>query len=281
MNFKFWEWFGSGRHAKDVDLKFLEWFELKKKADPYADPTDLAVLREYQSFQKAVAIARAPMETISRFDIGDGVVIKGEVTDPSLADPAEILKRKLQFGIHQSTLTGPDTYRISGVGAIAEAVTVVGKVNKNTLYELGYDIKEENAQMVKNLGLEPELGTKPDPVFCSEEQCLAASGVDFAHYSGKPEERPAGMQPTFPPPEEFLSGTAAAVAPALDMGDIQAETRSRIKAFHDKADAHSPDCELYDHFMNHIDEQGQEFDCLHSCKCKGKHEDDQGDLAPV
>ncbi len=281
MNFKFWEWFGSGRHAKDVDLKFLEWFELKKKTDPYADPTDLAVLEEFHRFQKAVAIQRAPMEKISRFEMGEGVVFKGEVPNPSFHDDAETLKRKLQSGIHQSVLTGPDTVRLNGVGAIAESLMVVGKVNKARLYELGYDIKEENAQMVKNLGLEPELGTKPDPVFCSEEKCLAASGVDFAHFSGKPEDRPAGMQPTFLPPEEFFSGTAAAVAPALEESSPLV-VAAKVTAFHALAEKHDPSCAMHEHFLCHIDETtGMEFDCWHECICKGKHEDDQGNLAPV
>jgi hypothetical protein len=278
MNFKFWEWF---KKKPEGDLRFLEWFELKKKADPNADPTDLSVLEEFHSFQRAVAISRAPMETISRFDIGDGVVIKGEVSNPNFADDAETLKRKLQHGIHQSVQTGPDTLRLNGVAAIGESITVVGKVNKAQLYDLGYDIKEENAQMVKNLGLEFEPGAKPDPVFCSEEKCLAASGVNFAHYSGRPEERPVEMQPTFPPPEEFLAPTEFATPSEL-LGDIQAETRSRIKAFRANADDHDTSCELHDHFLYHIDERGNVFDCLHApCKCKGKYGNDQGYAAPV
>src|SRR5271157_1415161 len=153
MNFKFWEWFKK-KEQGNPDLKFWEWFQLKKKTYPDADPTDLAVLQEYRAYQNAVAIQRAPMETISRFEMGEGVVIKGEVSDPNFTDSAETLKRKLQYSIHQSVLAGPDTVQLDGVRAIAESMTVVGKVNKERLYELGYDIKEENAKMVKDLGLE-------------------------------------------------------------------------------------------------------------------------------
>ncbi len=278
MNFKFWEWFKS---KPEGDLKFLEWFELKKKTDPYADPTDLAVLEEFHRFQKAVAIQRAPMETISRFNIGDGVVIKGEVSDPSLADDAETLKRKLQSGIHQSVQIGPDTYEVSGVGAIAEAVTVVGKIDESNLYGLGYDIKEESAKMVKALGLEPEKGSKPDPAGLSEEESLKNEHVSFSHYSGKPEERPWEMQPTFPPPEEFLSGTAAAVAPALEEPSPLV-VAAKVTAFHALAEKHDPSCAMHEHFLCHIDETtGMEFDCWHECICKGKHEDDQGNPATV
>lgn len=44
-----------------------------------------------------------------------------------------------------------------------------------------------------------------------------------------------------------------------------------VEAFHAFAKNHQPDCEWYNHFMNHIDEEtGVEFECDHvmPCKCK-------------
>ncbi len=132
--------------------------------------------------------------------------------------------------------------------------------------------------MVRNLGLETP-GTPPTKDV-SEEESLKNEYVSFSHYSGKPGDRPVEMQPT-PPPDEFLSGTAAAVAPALEEASPLV-VAAKVAAFHDLAKNHDPSCAMYDHFMSHIDETtGMEFDCWHICNCKGKHEDDQGTLAPV
>lgn len=201
MTLKFWNWFK--KQPKGVDFKFLQWFELKKQADPKTNPTDLAVLEEYLRYQKAVMIARQPLEKISRFEMGDGVVFKDNVTAPDLGtDKPEDFVRKLKSGVHQSVQTGPDTFKLSGVGAIGESVTIVGQVNKKQLYSLGYDIKEENQAMVKALGVESPASIEG----VSEQDLLKNDGVGFTHYSGKPEDRPWEMRPTEPLPEEFLGG---------------------------------------------------------------------------
>src|SRR5208282_3659238 len=136
-----------------MNLKFWEWFKTKQATDPEADPTALETLNEYR---KAVGIERKPMQRIDRFEgIGNGVAFSDDVKGPSFEDNAEDLKRKLRHSIHQSILTGADTLTLDGVKAIGETITIVGKVDKSKLYDLGYDIKEESAAMVKGLGLEP------------------------------------------------------------------------------------------------------------------------------
>jgi hypothetical protein len=55
----------------------------------------------------------------------------------------------------------------------------------------------------------------------------------------------------------------------------KAEKQSKEKAiaatvarFHAKASDHKPECELYDHFMHHIEEKtGEHYDCIHEWPC--------------
>ncbi|GEM_PF-6721645 len=174
-----------------MNLKFWEWFKEKQAADPtLLDPTDEKVLKEYQD---AIGIKRIPFQSIDRCDL-----TTSEVTNnPDLGtDTPETLALKLKYGIHQSVMPGPDTHMVSGVRAISMGgiVEVIHKVDKSKLFELGYDITEENETFVKNLGLDgaplPEGATAKTP----EEERLHLEGVDFKHYTGKPQSRPWEMQ---------------------------------------------------------------------------------------
>ena len=178
-----------------MNLKFWEWFKKKQETTPHLDPTDEKVLREYQD---AIGIERIPMQSIDRHNL-----TMGEIAGPDLGkDDAETLKNKLKYSIHQSTMSGPDTVTLSGVRAIGETVTIIGKIDKSKLFELGYDIKEENESFVKNLGLMPEKTTEttteiiteseiPLPAGAtaktSEEERLRLEGVELSHHSGKPD----------------------------------------------------------------------------------------------
>jgi hypothetical protein len=285
-----------------MNLKFWEWFKKKQETDPnLLDPTDAAVLREYQD---AIGIQRIPMQSIDRHDL-----TTGEIANPDLGkDDADTLKMKLKYGIHQSTMLGADTHTVSGVRAISEeggTVTIIKKIDKSKLYELGYDISVENETFVKDLGLVPQRTTTTDtetiteseiplPVGATidtpEEERLRLEGVDFHHYSGKPQDRPWEMKPNDPMTEEdqerekqsmeqFVAPTAVLVAP-----EMEKSVKAQIEAFHAKAKDHDPSCPLYTHYAEHIDKLGNEYDCLYGpdeCKCKGKHGDDQGDAVPV
>jgi hypothetical protein len=282
-----------------MNLKFWEWFKKKQESDPnLLDPTDAAVLREYQD---AIGIQRIPMSTIDRHSL-----TTGEVTNPDLGkDDAETLKKKLKFGIHQSVMAGSDTHSVSGVRVISEeggTVTVIKKIDKSKLYELGYDIEDENETFVKNLGLVPEKTTETSTYTVTESEIplpegatadtpelerLRLEGVDFHRYSGKPQDRPWEMKPNEPMTEEdqkresqsmeqFMAPTTTLVVP-----EMEAEIAARIEAFHAKAKEHDPSCGLYEHYTEHIDKMAQEYDCFHVCNCKGNHGDDQGDAVPV
>jgi len=273
------------RKGKKVNLKFWEWFKKKQESDPNADPTSLNTLNEYQ---KAVGIERKPLQKIDRFEgIGNGVAFSEEVKGPDLGtDDAQDLKRKLKHGIHQSVQTGNDNLSLGGVKAIGGEITIIGKVDKSKLYELGYDIKEESAAMVASLGLEPgEDAGKPvvAPDDTPEEKVLEMEGVRFAHHAGKPSDRPWEMR-SYIAPEAAEEGVTDKVPDVLvaTLGNIEEETKARIGEFHAKAKNHDTYCELYQHFTEHIDDHGNEFDCFHMCGCKKRtNGDDQGDLAPV
>jgi hypothetical protein len=208
----------------------------------------------------------------------------GEITSPDLGkDDAETLKLKLQYGIHQSVMPGPDTHTVSGVRAVAEGIDIIGKIDKSELYSLGYDIREENEVFVKDLGLMPGQSFCRPPVVApdlSEEEVLGLERVEILHYLGKPNERPWGMRPSEPTTEEeALYPTAVA---ELVVPELEESVKARIEAFHAKAKDHDSSCEWYTHYMEHIDKLGQEFDCLYDpCNCKGNHGDDQGDAVPV
>ncbi len=270
-----------------MNLKFWEWFKKKQETNPNLDPTDLATLEEYQ---KAVAIPREPMQKIDRMDgIGNGVAFSDDVKGPDLGtDDPEELKRKLKYSIHQSILTGKDTAVLSGVRAIGEegsTITIVGKVDKAHLYDLGYDIKEESAAMVSSLGLQPgeDAGT---PVTTSadtpEEKVLEMEGVRMHHYVGKPADRPWEMR-SYIAPEGSEEGVTDQVPVTLvaSLGEIESETKARIEAFHAKAKTHDTYCGLYEHYSEHMDDHGNEFDCWHMCTCKKAKDDNQGDVLPV
>jgi len=267
-----------------MNLKFWEWFKKKQETNPdLLDPTDAALLREYQD---AIGIQRTPMQSIDRLSL-----TTGEVSNPDLGkDDADTLKKKLKFGIHQSVMTGPDTHRVSGVRVISEeggTVEVIKKIDKSKLYELGYDISVENETFVKDLGLESDSQVSA-PEGTPEEERLRLEGVDFHHYSGKPQDRPWEMKPNDPMTEEdqerekqsmeqFVAPTAVLVAP-----ELEESVKVRIEAFHAKAKDHDTYCELHEHFLEHIDKLGQEYDCCHLCSCKKEdHGDDQGDAVPV
>jgi hypothetical protein len=257
-----------------MNLKFWEWFKKKQETDPtLLDPFEGSVLKEYQD---AVGIRRIPMQVTDRHDL-----TTSEVANPDLGkDDAETLKKKLKSGIHQSVMTGPDTHRVSGVRVISEeggTVEVIKKIDKSKLYELGYDITEENETFVKNLGLEPEpslfLGLsqiRKNVEGTSEEERLHSEGVDFHHYSGKPANRPSEMQPNelmggSEPAESYPTAVAELVVP-----ELEESIKARIEAFHAGAKNHDPSCPCYEHCMEHIDKLGQEYDCFHVCNCKGK-----------
>ena|SRR5208282_2899315 len=266
-----------------MNLKFWGWFKKKQETDPnLLDPTDAAVLREYQD---AIGIQRIPMRSIDRHDL-----TTGEVSNPDLGtNDAETIKKKLKYGIHQSTMVGSDTHTLSGVRAISEeggTVTVIKKIDKSKLYELGYDITEENETFVKNLGLEPDAQVSM-PEGTPEEERLRLEHVEFHHYSGKPQDRPWEMRPASPcavnpetgdsePTELYPTAVAELVVP-----ELEESIKTQIEAFHAGAKKHDPSCPCYEHCMEHIDRLGQEFDCFHVCNCKGKHGDDQGDAVPV
>jgi len=255
-----------------MNLKFWEWFKKKQEADPtLVDPTDAAILREYQD---AIGIQRIPMQSIDRHDL-----TTGEVTNPDLGkDDAEELKLKLKYGIHQSTMQGADTHTVSGVRAISMGgtVEVIKKIDKSKLYELGYDITAENETFVKDLGLEPETSV-PVAEGTPEEERLRLEHVEFHHYAGKPQERPWEMRPTPETEESYPTAVAELVVP-----ELEESVKARIEAFHAKAKDHDPSCEWYTHYMEHIDKLGNEYDCLYNvCNCKGKHGDDQGNAVPV
>jgi hypothetical protein len=270
-----------------MNLKFWEWFKKKQESDPtLVDPTDAAILREYQD---AIGIQRIPMQSIDRHDL-----TANPVDSPDLGkDDAETLKMKLKYGIHQSTMRGADTHTISGVRAIAEEggkAEVIMKIDKSKLYELGYDISTENDTFVKALGLEPETSVSV-PEGTPEEERLRLEHVEFHHYSGKPQDRPWEMRPAPPcavnsetgdsePTESYPTAVAELVVP-----EMEESIKARIEAFHAKAKDHDPSCEWYEHYTEHINEQGMEFDCLHATcflsNCKGNHGDDQGDAVPV
>jgi len=259
-----------------MNLKFWEWFKKKQETDPnLLDPTDAAVLREYQD---AIGIQRIPMRSIDRHDL-----TTGEVSNPDLGkDDAETIKMKLKYGIHQSTMGGADTHTVHGVRAIAEEggkVEVIKKIDKSKLYELGYDITAENETFVKDLGLEPETQVSV-AADTPEEERLRLEHVQFHHYSGKPQDRPWEMRPNEPPTEGsetlYLTAVAELVVP-----ELEESIKARIEAFHAGAKKHDPSCPCYEHCMEHIDKLGQEFDCFHVCNCKGKHGDDQGNAVSV
>jgi hypothetical protein len=275
-----------------MNLKFWEWFKKKQESDPnLLDPTDAAVLREYQD---AIGIQRIPMQTIDRHSL-----TTGEVANPDLGkDNAETLKQKLKYGIHQSTMTGVDTHNLSGVRAIAEeggSVTVIKKIDKSKLYELGYDIEIENETFVKDLGLVPEKTTTvgneviteseiPLPVGATSDtpelERLRLEGVDFHHHIGKP----SAMTITIPEDEPEVGQVLASVGGEYKWTapEMEESIKTRIEEFHAKAKDHDPSCEWYTHYMEHIDKLGNEYDCLYEpCKCKGNHGDDQGDAVPV
>jgi|SRR5208282_2701329 len=274
-----------------MNFKFWEWFENWRKDKPEANPTDLSVLKEYQD---AIGIERTPLQKLD--SVGDGAVSSKEVTPPTLDDKPEDLKRKLQWGIHQSIMQGADTVSQSGVRAIGEKADVVLKINKSKLYELGYDIREENESFVKNLGLVPNKTTETDtetvtvseiplPVGAnrntSEEERLRLERIEFHHYSGKPDERPDNMRAAPLVGEYGQWDDNQFMAPTtLVVPEIEEEVKARIETFHAMAREHGTYCELYEHFTKHIDDQGNEFECDHDCKCKGK-DDDQGYAVPV
>lgn len=261
-----------------MNLKFWEWFKKKQAADPnLLDPTDAGVLREYQD---AIGIQRIPMQSIDRHDL-----TTSEVTNPDLGkDDAEALKLKLKHGIHQSTMRGADTHTVSGVRAISEeggTVEVIKKIDKSKLYELGYDITEENETFVKNLGLESETAV-PVAEGTPEEERLRLEHVEFHHYSGKPQDRPWEMRSAPLVGEDGQREEAPTVVAELVVPEMEEEIKARIEAFHTNAKDHDPSCELYEHYLEHIDKMGNVYDCLHApCKCKGKHGDDQRDAVPV
>jgi len=256
-----------------MNLKFWEWFKKKQETDPnLLDPTDAVVLREYQD---AIGIQRIPMQSIDRHDL-----TANPVENPDLGkDNAETIKMKLKYGIHQSTMGGADTHTVSGVRAIAEEggkVEVIKKIDKSKLYELGYDITEENETFVRNLGLEPETQVSV-AADTPEEERLRLEHVQFHHYSGKPQDRPWEMRPSEPITEESYP---AAVA-ELVVPELEESIKARIEAFHAGAKNHDSSCPCYEHCMEHIDKLGQEYDCFHVCNCKGNHGDDQGDAVPI
>lgn len=270
-----------------MNLKFWEWFKKKQETDPnLLDPTDAALLREYQD---AIGIQRIPMQAIDRHNL-----TTGEVANPDLGtDDAETIKKKLKYGIHQSTMTGVDTHTLHGVRSITEeggTVTVIKKIDKSKLYELGYDIEDENETFVRNLGLEPETSASI-PEGTPEVERLRLENVEFLHYSGKPQDRPWEMKPNDPLTEEqdewskatgVMNIPASTIEATLHTPEMEVEIAARIEAFHAKAKGHDPSCEWHTHYMEHIDKLGNEYDCLYEpCKCKGKHGDDQGDAVPV
>lgn len=165
MNFKFWEWF-------------------KKKS---------SVNSEYQN---AVTISRGSMGKVDRFKLDSDSIVREDVVNPDLGvDDPFTLRRKLKYGIHQSTNQGSDTVNLSGVRAMAESATVVGKVDKSRLYDLGYDIREESASFVANMGLAsamPQSVVEEDVT--AEKKELKAENVEFLHYTGKTGDRPWDMR---------------------------------------------------------------------------------------
>jgi hypothetical protein len=284
-----------------MNLKFWEWFKKKQESDPtLLDPTDAALLREYQD---AIGIQRIPMQSIDRHSL-----TSNEVGTPDLGtDDAETLKKKLKYGIHQSTMQGVDTHTVSGVRAISEEggkAEVIMKIDKSKLYELGYDIEIENETFVKDLGLVPEKTTTvgneviteseiPLPVGATvdtpELERLHLEGVDFHHFIGKTTDRPqeGGLtvinisedEPEVGQVLANVKGEYRWTAP-----EMEESIAARIEAFHAKAKDHNPDCPLYTHYMEHIDKLGNEYDCLYGpdeCKCKGNHGDDQGNAVPA
>ncbi len=219
-----------------MNLKFWEWFKKRQETKPNLDPTEANVLKEYQD---AIGIQRIPMQNIDRYDL-----TTGEITNPSIEDNAETLKRKLQHGIHQSVMSGADTHTVSGVRAISMGgtVEVISKIDKSKLYELGYDIREENESFVKNLGLVPEKTTETETETVTEseiplpkgadtdtpeEKRLELEGIQIAHYSGKPQDRPWYMQLASPcafnpetgnsePTESYPTAMAELVVPKME-----------------------------------------------------------------
>jgi hypothetical protein len=286
-----------------MNLKFWEWFKKKQETDPTLfDPTDAALLREYQD---AIGIQRIPMSSIDRHDL-----TSNEVSNPDLGtDDAETLKKKLKYGIHQSTMRGVDTHNVSGVRAIAEdggKAEVIMKIDKSKLYELGYDIEQENDTFVKDLGLVPEKTTTvgneviteseiPLPVGATaatpELERLRLEGVDFHRYSGKPQDRPWEMKPNPALTEEqdewskatgVMDIPASTVEVTLHTPEMEESVAARIEAFHAKAKDHDTYCDLHGHYLEHIDKLGNEYDCHHYCGCKKEdHGDDQGNAVPV
>jgi hypothetical protein len=280
-----------------MNLKFWEWFKKKQESDPsLLDPTDAAVLREYQD---AIGIERIPMSTIDRHSL-----TTGEVANPDLGkDDAATLKKKLKYGIHQSVMHGVDTHNVSGVRAISDGtVEVIKKIDKSKLYELGYDIEVENETFVKDLGLVPQKTTTvgneviteseiPLPVGATadtpELERLRLEGVDFHRFIGKTTDRPqeGGLTVINIPEDEPEVGQVLASVGGeyrWTAPEMEESIAARIEAFHAKAKDHDPSCEWYTHYMEHIDKLGQEYDCLYDpCNCKGNHGDDQGDAVPV
>jgi len=267
-----------------VNLKFWEWFQGWKKTNKHADPTDLKTLEEYN---KAMGVQRNPLEKIDRHNVTDGGVVKHEVGSPDLGvDDAETLKRKLLYGIHQSKMAGPDTINFMGVRAICEdgvTATIVGKVDKSKLYELGYDIREENEAFVSNLGLESQTSVNKD---VPEEEQLQQEGVQISRYSGKPQDRPWEMRPNPVLSEEDIEREKQSInqymAPTAVLVVPEEEVKARIAALLEKAKDHIPTCDLNTHYTEHVSEQGDEFDCWHMCTCKKENNgDDQGNAVPV
>jgi len=147
-----------------IGTRALEWAAGKEKEAPTPPTFDVPFDPDAQS--------KRSLNKADRFKANEVAGLTyDQVNFPSAPEEAETDEEKEQkikewieeqrimrtYGAHVSQNRAQDTVNLSGVGALdAEAICIVGKVNKKDLFKPGYDVEEEGREFAKATGMVAE-----------------------------------------------------------------------------------------------------------------------------